>query len=89
MPHRYSTGLQQCCKTSGTFYVPPFFRSLRVHNGISKICLIRLVFIYIFFSEKALSPLSQFYLENKKSIENDIPHFSKTIVRVNYMYIII
>ena len=69
--------LQQCCKTSCTFYVPPFFRTLRVHNGISKICLIRLVFIYIFFFWKSSQPSFSVLFRKQKIDRKWYPSFFK------------
>ena len=69
--------LQQYCKTSCTFYVPPFFRTLRVHNGISKICLIRLVFIYIFFFWKSSQPSFSVLFRKQKIDRKWYPSFFK------------
>ena len=89
MQHRYSTRFAAMLQDKLHVLCSPVFPNLKSSQRNFKNLLNSFFFIYIFFSEKALSPLSQFYLESKKSIENDIPHFSKTIVRVNYMYIII
>ena len=65
MQHRYSTRFAAMLQDRLHVLCSPFFRTLRVHSGISKICLIRLVFIYIFFPKK-LSALFLSFISKTK-----------------------